>query len=63
MTEQHKQVYEENACPDCGSLWVWLKGWQPARGGMKRRLLCVKCGRTYIPKVEQDDWSKPGEKR
>ena len=59
----HKQVWRKNACPGCGSQWVWLKGWQPAIGGPKRRLLCAECGITYHPNVEQPGWKKLPEKK
>jgi len=62
MLVKHKQVCKKNACPGCGSRWVWLKGWQPARGGNKRRMLCAECGITFVPKVEQPEWTKEVKK-
>ncbi len=54
MADEHKQVWKKNACPECGSRHCWLKGWQPARGGPKRRLMCADCGRSYSPKDKKD---------
>lgn len=52
MSEEHKKIAKKDACPDCASRHIWLKGKTPSRSGQKVRLVCVDCGRTYYPKGE-----------
>jgi len=58
MSEGHKQVAKKDACPDCESRHIWLKGVVPSRKGLKVRLWCAECGRTYYPKGK-DLWAEP----
>ena len=47
-TKSNQGIVDRNPCPDCGpGTRVWLKGGTPIDGGIKRRMVCFKCGRSY----------------
>ena len=54
-TKESLRIAKANPCPECKSNKSWVRGGVPSRKGIKRRLICVMCGKTYYPKGE-DMW-------
>ena len=62
-TRANQRIADRNPCPECGpGTRVWMKGGTPTAKGIKRRMLCFECGKTYYPKGE-DMWVKKFKKK